>query len=229
MASVSDGTSDTIRCGGPAGSRRWPRSSVTVAMGPLWPPGAGGVAGPLAGPPPAGGWGGTDRRAGARDRNSRTYYYFGWSPAPRTRSPATRRAWTPYRPAHPVRFVTAASLFDGHDAAINIMRRLLQAQGAEVDPPGPQPLGRRGGRPRRSRRTSRGWPSAPTRAATSSTSATWSTGCASRGRPDIRVYGGGGGVIVPAEIAELEALRRGPDLLPGRRPAAGPRRAWSTC
>jgi methylmalonyl-CoA mutase len=31
-----------------------------------------------------------------------------------------------------VRFVTAASLFDGHDASINIMRRILQAQGAEV-------------------------------------------------------------------------------------------------
>src|SRR6202162_5954981 len=37
-----------------------------------------------------------------------------------------------HRPTHPVRFVTAASLFDGHDAAINIMRRLLQSQGAEV-------------------------------------------------------------------------------------------------
>src|ERR1700733_5555392 len=37
-----------------------------------------------------------------------------------------------YVPAHPVRFVTAAALFDGHDAAINIMRRILQAQGAEV-------------------------------------------------------------------------------------------------
>ncbi len=35
-------------------------------------------------------------------------------------------------PTHPVRFVTAASLFDGHDAAINVMRRLLQSQGAEV-------------------------------------------------------------------------------------------------
>jgi methylmalonyl-CoA mutase len=35
-------------------------------------------------------------------------------------------------PVHPVRFVTAASLFDGHDAAINIMRRVLQAQGVEV-------------------------------------------------------------------------------------------------
>ena len=37
-----------------------------------------------------------------------------------------------HTPRFPVRFVTAASLFDGHDAAINIMRRLLQSQGAEV-------------------------------------------------------------------------------------------------
>src|SRR5436853_7427023 len=37
-----------------------------------------------------------------------------------------------HAPAHPVQFVTAASLFDGHDASINIMRRILQAQGAEV-------------------------------------------------------------------------------------------------
>ena len=36
------------------------------------------------------------------------------------------------RSSTPLRFVTAASLFDGHDAAINIMRRLIQAQGAEV-------------------------------------------------------------------------------------------------
>ena len=35
-------------------------------------------------------------------------------------------------PQHPVRFVTAASLFDGHDASINIMRRILQRHGAEV-------------------------------------------------------------------------------------------------
>lgn len=35
-------------------------------------------------------------------------------------------------PTNPVRFVTSAALFDGHDAAINIMRRILQAQGAEV-------------------------------------------------------------------------------------------------
>ncbi|MFM2318083.1 MAG: hypothetical protein RLZZ215_704 [Pseudomonadota bacterium] len=37
-----------------------------------------------------------------------------------------------HKPAHPIRFVTAASLFDGHDAAINIMRRILQANGVEV-------------------------------------------------------------------------------------------------
>src|SRR6478672_5420708 len=38
----------------------------------------------------------------------------------------------PQADASPLRFVTAASLFDGHDAAINVMRRLIQAQGAEV-------------------------------------------------------------------------------------------------
>lgn len=37
-----------------------------------------------------------------------------------------------YKPKHKIRIVTAASLFDGHDAAINIMRRILQSQGAEV-------------------------------------------------------------------------------------------------
>ena len=37
-----------------------------------------------------------------------------------------------YKPANKVRFVTAASLFDGHDASINIMRRILMANGAEV-------------------------------------------------------------------------------------------------
>lgn len=39
---------------------------------------------------------------------------------------------TPYRPTHKIRIVTAASLFDGHDAAINIMRRIMQFSGAEV-------------------------------------------------------------------------------------------------
>jgi len=38
----------------------------------------------------------------------------------------------PYQLKHKVRFITAASLFDGHDAAINIMRRIMQAKGAEV-------------------------------------------------------------------------------------------------
>ena len=37
-----------------------------------------------------------------------------------------------YKAQHKIRFVTAASLFDGHDASINIMRRILQASGAEV-------------------------------------------------------------------------------------------------
>jgi 3-oxoacyl-[acyl-carrier protein] reductase len=37
-----------------------------------------------------------------------------------------------YTPRHHVRIVSAASLFDDHDAAINVMRRLLQASGAEV-------------------------------------------------------------------------------------------------
>ena len=42
------------------------------------------------------------------------------------------KALASYRPTNKVRFVTAASLFDGHDAAINIMRRILQGMGAEV-------------------------------------------------------------------------------------------------
>jgi len=44
----------------------------------------------------------------------------------------TENRTPPYRPTHHVRIVSAASLFDGHDAAINIMRRILQASGAEV-------------------------------------------------------------------------------------------------
>ena len=42
------------------------------------------------------------------------------------------KALAEYRPTNKVRFVTAASLFDGHDAAIGIMRRILQSMGAEV-------------------------------------------------------------------------------------------------
>src|SRR5829696_10359073 len=37
-----------------------------------------------------------------------------------------------YKAKHKIRFVTAAALFDGHDASINIMRRILQGSGAEV-------------------------------------------------------------------------------------------------
>src|SRR6187200_208035 len=42
------------------------------------------------------------------------------------------QAAEPYKPTHKVRIVTAASLFDGHDAAINIMRRIIQSIGCEV-------------------------------------------------------------------------------------------------
>jgi methylmalonyl-CoA mutase len=109
-----------------------------------------------------------------------------------------------HRPNHPVRFVTAASLFDGHDAAINIMRRLLQSQGAEVihlghnrsvgevvraavaeDVQGVAVSSYQGGHMEYFR-----YLMDRLRAA---------------GRPDIAVYGGGGGVIVPSEIEELEA------------------------
>ena len=45
---------------------------------------------------------------------------------------AAEHVSTLYRPRHKVRFITATSLFDGHDAAINVMRRLLQATGVEV-------------------------------------------------------------------------------------------------
>ncbi|MCH8550213.1 MAG: methylmalonyl-CoA mutase family protein [Balneolaceae bacterium] len=50
------------------------------------------------------------------------------------RKAASRNGSAPkiYSPKHKVRFVTAASLFDGHDASINIMRRILQSTGAEV-------------------------------------------------------------------------------------------------
>ena len=37
-----------------------------------------------------------------------------------------------YKPQNNIRIVTAASLFDGHDAAINVMRRIIQATGVEV-------------------------------------------------------------------------------------------------
>ena len=109
----------------------------------------------------------------------------------------------PFRPQHPVRIVTAASLFDGHDAAINIMRRILQATGPRSSTSGTTARSRRSSTAR-SRRTRRASRSPPTRAATSSTSSTWSTCCASAA-PNIKVFGGGGGTILPEEIEELHA------------------------
>jgi len=47
-------------------------------------------------------------------------------------APVPAATTEPYRPHHPVRIVTATALFDGHDAAINVMRRILQSSGAEV-------------------------------------------------------------------------------------------------
>ncbi|MEV0895239.1 fused isobutyryl-CoA mutase/GTPase IcmF [Actinoplanes sp. NPDC049802] len=108
-------------------------------------------------------------------------------------------------PTHPVRFVTAASLFDGHDAAINVMRRLLQAQGAEVVHLGHD----------RS-------VDAVVRAAVEEdvqgvAISSYQGGhveyftylvqrLAAAGAGHVQVFGGGGGVIVPEEIAALREL-----------------------
>jgi methylmalonyl-CoA mutase len=107
----------------------------------------------------------------------------------------------PYKPKHKVRFVTAAALFDGHDASINIMRRILQSTGSEVIHLGHNrsvgrssmpPAGRRAGHrdhvlPGRSRRVLQ----------------VHDRPAAQNGGENIKVFGGGGGVIVPAEIKEL--------------------------
>ena len=109
-----------------------------------------------------------------------------------------------YRPVHPVRFVTAASLFDGHDAAINIMRRLLQSQGAEVIHLG------------HNRSVDEVVRAAVAEDVQGVAVSSYQGGhmeyfrylldrLRAEGRGDIRVYGGGGGVIVPTEIEELEA------------------------
>ena len=109
-----------------------------------------------------------------------------------------------HRPAHPVRFVTAASLFDGHDAAINIMRRLLQAQGAEVIHLG------------HNRSVDEVVRAAVEEDVQGVAISSYQGGhveyfkylvdrLRAEGRPDVKVYGGGGGVIVAAEIEELEA------------------------
>ncbi len=109
-----------------------------------------------------------------------------------------------HRPRFPVRFVTAASLFDGHDAAINVMRRLLQAQGAEVVHLG------------HNRSVEEVVTAAVAEDVQGVAVSSYQGGhleyfkylvdrLAAEGRGDIKVYGGGGGVIIPSEIAELEA------------------------
>ncbi|TDV36094.1 fused isobutyryl-CoA mutase/GTPase IcmF [Actinophytocola oryzae] len=107
-----------------------------------------------------------------------------------------------HRPTHPVRFVTAASLFDGHDAAINIMRRILQSQGAEVIHLGHN-------------RSVREVVRAAVQEDVQGVAISAYQGghveyfsylvelLRERGAGHIKVYGGGGGVIVPAEISLL--------------------------
>ncbi len=109
-----------------------------------------------------------------------------------------------HRPVHPVRFVTAASLFDGHDAAINIMRRLLQSQGAEVIHLG------------HNRSVDEVVRAAVAEDVQGVAVSSYQGGhmeyfrflvdrLRDEGREDILIYGGGGGVIIPSEIEALEA------------------------
>src|SRR5690554_6557585 len=104
----------------------------------------------------------------------------------------------------PLRFVTAASLFDGHDAAINIMRRLIQAQGAEVIHLG------------HNRSVEDVVRAALQEDADAIALSSYQGGhveyfkymvdmLRERGAGHIRVVGGGGGTITPDEIRELEA------------------------
>ena len=103
----------------------------------------------------------------------------------------------------PIRFVTAASLFDGHDAAINIMRRILQGAGAEVIHLG------------HNHSVDEVVTAAVQEDVQGIAISSYQGGhveyfkymidlLAERGRADIKVFGGGGGVIVAAEIKELQ-------------------------
>jgi methylmalonyl-CoA mutase len=104
---------------------------------------------------------------------------------------------------HKVRFVTAASLFDGHDASINIMRRILQASGAEVIHLGHN-------------RSVEEIVSAALQEDVQGIAVSSYQGghleyfkymvdlLRERGGAHIKVFGGGGGVIVPSEIDELQ-------------------------
>ena len=110
-----------------------------------------------------------------------------------------------YRPTHKVRFVTAASLFDGHDAAINIMRRILQGMGAEVIHLG------------HNRSVDEVVTAALQEDVQGIAVSSYQGGhneyfsymvelLKARGGEHIQVFGGGGGVIVPAEIRTLADL-----------------------
>jgi len=113
------------------------------------------------------------------------------------------KALAEYRPTHKVRFVTAASLFDGHDAAINIMRRILQGMGAEVIHLG------------HNRSVDEIVTAALQEDVQGIAVSSYQGGhveyfkymvdlLRARGGAHIQVFGGGGGVIVPAEIHELQ-------------------------
>src|ERR671914_321656 len=108
-----------------------------------------------------------------------------------------------YKAKHKIRFVTAASLFDGHDASINIMRRILQASGAEVIHLG------------HNRSVDEVVSAALQEDVQGVAVSSYQGGhveyfkymlelLRSRGGEHIKVFGGGGGVIVPSEIKELQ-------------------------
>ncbi len=110
----------------------------------------------------------------------------------------------PYRPANKIRFVTAASLFDGHDASINIIRRMLQAGGAEVIHLG------------HNRSVAEIVDAAVQEDVQGIAVSSYQGGhleffkymidlLKERSSSHILVFGGGGGVIIPEEIEELES------------------------
>jgi len=114
------------------------------------------------------------------------------------------KALANYKPTQKVRFVTAASLFDGHDAAINIMRRILQGMGAEVIHLG------------HNRSVDEVVTAALQEDVQGIAISSYQGGhveyfkymvdlLRQRGGAHIQVFGGGGGVIVPPEIKELQA------------------------
>ncbi len=125
-----------------------------------------------------------------------------------------------YQPKHNVRVVTATSLFDGHDASINIMRRILQDTGVEVIHLG------------HNRSVQEIVDAAIEEDAQGIAVSSYQGGhveffkymvdlLKENGASHIKVFGGGGGVIVPDEIRELEAYGVDQNIFPGRRHAHG--------